>query len=68
VRLIDGSRKLLCLEKTARLQSAHRSIFTLGHIEDHGMGMELRRGVAIDRTRGVMLEGRGDKLPVRAWV
>ena len=61
--LIHGGRELLGLEETARLQGAHGSIFALGHIEDHGMGMKLRRCISVHRTGGVMLECRGDKLP-----
>ena len=38
------------------------SVLALGHIEDDGVGVELRRGIAIDGTRGVMLELRGDEL------
>ena len=39
------------------------SVLALGHIEDDGVGMELRRGVAVYRPGGVMLELRGDELP-----
>ena len=52
----------MTVEESLRLQGAGWPI-ALGHIEDHGVGVELRRGVAVDRTGGVMLELRGDKLP-----
>src|SRR4029077_9966664 len=35
------------------------------HIEDHGMGMKLRRRVAIYGPRGIVLEGGGDELSGR---
>ena len=54
--LVDGGGKLLAIEESLRLQGAGGAIFALGHIEDHGVGMELGSGVAIDRTGGVMLE------------
>ena len=40
-------------------------VVALGHIEDDGVGVELRRGVAIDRAGGVMLEFGGNELPGR---
>ena len=50
------------LSKKPRLQCASGAIAALGHIEDDGMGMELRSGVAIDRPRRVMLELGGNEL------
>ncbi len=38
------------------------AVSPLGDIEDHGMGVELRRGVAIHRSRGVVFELRRDEL------
>jgi hypothetical protein len=40
-------------------------IGTLGHVEDHGMSVKLRRGVAIDGAGGVLLKLRGDELAGR---
>ena len=37
------------------------AILALGHVEDDGMGMELRRNIAIHRAGGVMLEFGGDE-------
>src|SRR5665213_160005 len=64
-RLINGGRKLLAIEVTLRLKCASRTVGSLGHIEDDGMGMELGRGVAVNRAGGVMLELRDDKLARR---
>ena len=61
--LVDGSGKLLRLKEAARLEGAHRAVRAFGHIEDHGVRMELRRGVAIHRAGGVVLEFGGDELP-----
>ena len=38
------------------------SVCALGHIEDDGVGMKLRRDIAIDRAGGIVLELGGDKL------
>ena len=48
-----------------RLQGPHLSVLALGHIEDDDVRVELRRGVAVHRTGGVMLELGRDKLPGR---
>ncbi len=48
-----------------RLHGASLPVFTLGHVEDDGMGVELRRGIAIDGPRRVVLEGRGGELTRR---
>src|SRR5208282_2173404 len=53
-----------------RLQSSHlfrifETVLALGHIEDHGMSMKLRRSIAIDGPRGIVLEGGGDEFPGR---
>jgi hypothetical protein len=61
LRLIDGGGELLGIEEPARLQSAGRTIGEFGHVEDYGMGMELRSGVPIDRAGGVMFELCGNK-------
>src|SRR6202034_2693349 len=56
LRLIDGSGKLLAVEITLRLNGACGAVRPLSHIEDDRMSMELRGGISIDRTGGVMLE------------
>ena len=36
------------------------AVLALGDVEDDDMGVELRRGIAVDGSGGVMLEGRGE--------
>ncbi len=48
-----------------RLHRAGLPVLALGHVEDHGMGMELRRGIPRDWPRRVVLEGRGGELTRR---
>jgi len=52
-----------------RLQSAGFAVLPLRYIEDHRMSMKLRRSVAIDGSRGIVLESGGDEFPVvsGAW-
>ncbi len=54
--LVDGRRKLLGIEEATLLKGAGRAVRSLGDIEDDGMGVELRRGVAVYRARRVVLE------------
>jgi hypothetical protein len=61
LRLIDGGGKLLRGEEALRLDGAGLAVVALGDIEDDGVGMELRRNVAIDRAGGVVLELGGDE-------
>ena len=61
-RLIYGGGKLLRLEQTALLQGPRLSVVAHGDIEDDGVGVELRRGVAVHGAGGVMLELRSDEL------
>ena len=63
--LIDSGGELLGLEEAPRLNRARTVIGALGHVEDHGMGMELRRGVTIHRPGRVMLKLCGNELPRR---
>ena len=63
LRLIDGSGELLRLEETALLKRTCRSVRTLGDIEDDGVRVKLRRSVAIDGPRCVVLEFCDDELP-----
>src|ERR1700686_1488484 len=67
---VDGRGVALGHEHLMRLQGSHLfpvfgAILPLGHIEDHGMGMKLRRRVAIDGPRGIVLESGGDEFPRR---
>ena len=48
---------------SALLNGARGTVLALGHVEDDGVGVELRRGVAVHRPGGVMLELRRDELP-----
>ncbi len=61
LRLIDGGGELLRGEEALRLDGAGLAVVALGDIEDDGVGMELRRNVAIDRAGGVVLELGGDE-------
>src|ERR1700677_278 len=65
VRTINTGRVLLRLEKAALLQRSRLAILTRGQIENDGMGMKLRRSVAIHRAGSVMLEGGGNELAGR---
>src|SRR5665213_4234825 len=62
LRLVDSGCKLLAIEVALRLNRASGAIPALGHIEDHGMGMELRGGIAVHWAGGVMLELCHDEL------
>jgi hypothetical protein len=63
--LIDGGSELLGLKEAPGLNSARTVIGALGRVEDHGMGMELRRGITVHRPCRVMLEFCGNELPRR---
>ena len=41
------------------------SVVAFGDIEDHSMGVELRRGVAVYRPRGIVLEGSRNEFACR---
>ena len=57
---VDHVFSILCgFEQTSRVQRSRLAVFALGHIENDGVGVELRRGVPVDGPRGVVLEGRG---------
>ena len=62
LRLVDSSSELLRLEETALLKRTCRSVRALSDIEDNGMSVKLRRGIAIDGPRCVVLEFCGDEL------
>ncbi len=59
---VDRRRERLRLEQAALLQRVGVAVLALGHVEDDDVGVELRRGVAVDRPGGVVLEGRRHKL------
>ncbi len=61
--LIHGCRELLAVEITLWLDSAGGTVRSFGHIEDDGVGVELRSGIAIDGTRGIVLKLRSDEFP-----
>jgi hypothetical protein len=63
--LINGGRKLLTIEVTLRLKCASRTVGSLCHIEDDGMGMKLGSGVAVNWASGVMLKLGNDELGSR---
>jgi len=65
LRAIDRRAVVLRSVQLMRLHGAGLAILALGHIEDHRMRVELRRGIAIDGPRRVVLEGRGGELPRR---
>ena len=60
--LIDGRGKLLRGEEALRLDGARLAVVALGDVENDGVGVQLRRDIAIDRAGGIMLELGGDKL------
>jgi hypothetical protein len=41
------------------------SVVAFGDVEDHSMGVELRRGVAVHRAGGIVLEGSRNELACR---
>ena len=45
VGLVDGRRVALRVKETALLQCAYLAVLSLGHIEDNGVRVQLRRGV-----------------------
>ena len=60
-RLVHGGRVVLRLKEALLLKGAGQSVVPLGDIEDDGVGVELRRGVAINRPRSVVFELGGDE-------
>src|SRR5208282_4644846 len=59
---VHTGRILLRLEKAALLQRPRLAVLALGHIENDGMRMKLRRSIPVHRAGGVVLEGGGDEL------
>jgi hypothetical protein len=41
------------------------AVVAFGDVEDHSMGVELRRGVAVYRPRGIVLEGSRNEFVCR---
>lgn len=62
---VHTCRIVLRLKETTLLQRARLAILPLCDVEDHSMGMKLRRCVSINWTRSVMLEGCCYKLSSR---
>ena len=60
--LIDGRGELLRGEEALRLDGTRLAVVALGDVENDGVGMELRRDIAIHRAGGIVLELGGDKL------
>jgi len=50
---------------TALLERAALAVLAFGHIEDDGVGVKLRRSIAVHRTGSVMLKGGCDELAGR---
>src|SRR4029077_17187581 len=50
---IDGRYVSLRNEEFVGLEAARCSIGLLGHVEDYGMGVKLRRGIATNGTCGI---------------
>jgi len=59
---VDRRCELLRAEQTSCVHGSRLAVLAFGHIEDDGMSVELRRGVAINGPRGVVLEGCGGEL------
>jgi hypothetical protein len=62
LRPVDRRGELLRAEQTPCVHGSRPPVLAFSHIEDNGMGVELRRGIAGDGPRGVVLEGRGGEL------
>src|SRR5579883_36045 len=66
-RLVDGRGELLRSKQALRLDGSGLAICPLGYIEEDGVRMELGRNIAIDRTRGVVLEFCNDEFAGSFW-
>ncbi len=67
LRTINRRRILLRLVKLLRLQRPRLAVRRLGHIEDHRVRVQLRRGVAVHGPAAVVLElGHGPLRPSSA--
>ncbi len=65
LRAIDRRAVVLRSVQLMRLHRTGLPVLALGHVENDGMGMKLRRGIASDGPRRIVLEGRGGELPCR---
>ena len=65
LRAVDCRAVVLRGVQLMRLHGAGLPVLALGDIEDNGVGVELRRGVAIDGPGRVVLERRGSELAGR---
>ncbi len=55
--MVNGGDIILAFKECFFLQRAGGTVRTVRHVEDDGVGVELRRGVAIHRSGGVVFEG-----------
>ena len=55
---IDRRAVLLATVKLPRLNRVRLAVFGLSHVEEHRVRVKLRRGIAVNRPRAVMLELR----------
>jgi hypothetical protein len=62
---VNGSCAPLRSKEFMWLQGSRLAVVALGHIEDDGMGMQLRDGIPIDRPCCVVLEGCGCEFACR---
>ena len=62
-RLVDRCGEVLGIEEALLLESAGRTVLSFRHVEDDGVGVELRRCVAIDRAASLTRELGGNALP-----
>ena len=67
--LIHGGSVLLGAVQLLRLDRAEFSVSRFRHVEEDDMGMQLRRGVAVNRPCGVVLELRSGPITrVLRWI
>ena len=60
--LIDGRGKLLRGKEAVRLDRARLAVVAFGDVENHRMGVQLWRDIAVDRASGIVLKLGSDKL------
>ena len=69
---LPTANRVMIASNSVRLNGAGLAVVAFGHIEDDGMGVELRSNVTIDRAGGVVFElgsnkfGRGFRRMVSA--
>src|SRR5579864_6959186 len=60
LRTVDGGRILLRSIELPRLEGVGLALIGFREIEEHGVGMQLRRRVVVDRSGAIVLKRRGD--------